>query len=97
MTRVLGVYSNKELKTNCVKKVALGKFSKAPCSCKTIVMTLISSAGGGFEKVHQQYLQISNKELVDTQARGKWGKDLRKKNLGNHQLGSWGYLEKNTI
>jgi hypothetical protein len=42
-----------------MNKVAIGKSGKALSSWKTFVRNLISSEGGGFKKVHQQYPQIS--------------------------------------
>jgi hypothetical protein len=47
---------------NRVNEVAVGKFSKALSSWKTFIKNLISSEGGGFEKVQQQYPQISRQD-----------------------------------
>jgi hypothetical protein len=99
-------YNNKDLKTNCVNQVALGKFSKALSSWKTFIRNLISSEGGCFKKVHQHYSLISLEDYnrfmeteakAETKMRREQGKELRSKNVGNHQLGSRGYLREKPI
>jgi hypothetical protein len=89
-----------------VNQVALGKFSKALSSWKTFFRNLISSEGGGFKKVYQHYPQISLEDytrFMETEAHAKTkmrqerGKELRSKNVGNHWLGSRGYLGKKPI
>jgi hypothetical protein len=86
-------YDNKDLRTNRVNQAALGKFSKALRSWKTFVRNLISSKGGVFKNFHGKYPQISHQDynkFVETEAKTKtqmrweWGKELRKKNVGNH-------------
>jgi hypothetical protein len=40
---------------------------------------------------------MANEELSVSKACRKWGNDMWSKNIGNHQLGSHAYPEKQTI
>ena len=62
--------------------------------------------GDDFDEIHRNYPQITEadltlfkarEELTAKKALSKWGKDMREKNVGNHDLGSRGYLGKERI
>jgi hypothetical protein len=95
-------YDNEDLKGNLVNDAALGKFSRALSAWRTRVRKMLD-AGKGFDEIYEIYLMIQaddlalfkdKEELTSTKALREWGRDTRKKNIGNHHLGSRGYAEK---
>ena len=92
-------YNNMEEIKNPVNTQALGKFTKALSSYKTMVRAMLKvnktfeQIQGRFPRISEEDFEIflNNEELESTKAASGWGLDMRGRNIGDHRLGSRGY------
>ena len=98
-------YDNLDIKKNLANTFALGKFSKALSTWKGYVRQELD-AGSDFDKIKGHWPSISEEDfnvfkakhdLPATKALRKWGKDMHKKNVAPHNLGSRGYPGKQPV
>ena len=99
-------YNNKDIKRNIVNTQALGKLGKSLSTWRTDVRNMIEEEGAGFDEIQKMWSIISEedfKEFWDIEATAakqklrQWGKDMQKKNVAPHNLGSRGYAGKEPI
>jgi hypothetical protein len=92
-------YDNMDEIKNPVNTQALGKFTKALSSYKTMVRAMLKDnktfeqIQGRFPRISEEDFEIflNNEELESTKAASGWGLDMRGRNIGDHRLGSRGY------
>ena len=104
--KFLADYDNLDIKGNLVNEAALGKISKGLGSWRYRVRKMLLDQDMSFEEIRGHYPQISladlatfkeNEDTPEGRAKREWGKSMRDKNIGHHNLGTRGFLGKQPI